>query len=114
MREVLFSNYFYFFIVMLIYSFGDFIGIITMAYISSVFVIMFNFLVLFMTEIFPADIIDRTGLSSMVSMSAALLIFHMGTTINLKQLINECRTVVTAILSMLVVALVVFLLSPII
>lgn len=114
MAEVFSSNYFYFFIVMLVYGIGDFLGVITKAKISSVFVVMFTFLVLFMTGIFPADIIDRAGLSSMASMSAALLIFHMGTTINLKQLINEWRTVVTAILSMLVVALVVFLLSPII
>lgn len=114
MAEVFSSNYFYFFIVMLVYGIGDFLGVITKAKISSVFVVMFTFLVLFMTGIFPADIIDRAGLSSMASMSAALLIFHMGTTINLKQLINEWRTVVTATLSMLVVALVVFLLSPII
>lgn len=114
MGEIFSSNYFYFFIVMLVYGMGDFLGVITKAKISSVFVVMFTFLILFMTGIFPADIIDRAGLSSMASMSAALLIFHMGTTINLKQLINEWRTVVTAILSMIVVAIVVLLLSPII
>src|SRR5699024_11832646 len=95
---------------MLVYGVGDLLGVITKAKISSVFVVMVTFLVLFMTGVFPADIIDRAGLTSMASMSAALLIFHMCTTINLKQLINECRIVVTAILSILVVALVLFLL----
>lgn len=114
MSNIFTSNYFYFFIVMLVYGVGDLLGVITKAKISSVFVVMATFLVLFMTGVFPADIIDQAGLTSMASMAAALLIFHMGTTINLKQLINEWRTVVTAILSMLVVALVVFLLSPII
>lgn len=114
MTDIFSSNYFYFFIVMLVYGVGDLLGVITKARISSVFVVMGTFLVLFMTDVFPADIIDRAGLTSMASMAAALLIFHMGTTINLKQLINEWRTVVTAILSMLVVAVVVLLLIPII
>lgn len=113
--EAIFQNtYFYFFIVMLVYGVGDILGVVTKAKISSVFVVMLTFLVLFMTGVFPPDIIDQAGLTSMASMSAALLIFHMGTTINLKQLINEWRTVVTAILSMLVAAAAVFLLVPII
>lgn len=99
---------------MLIYGVGDILGVLTKAKVSSVFVVMLTFLVLFMTDVFPADIIDQAGLSSMASMAVGLLIFHMGTTINLKQLINEWRTVVTAILSMFVVALVVFLLVPLI
>lgn len=114
MEEVFQNSYFYFFIVMLVYGVGDLLGVVTKAKISSVFVVMVTFLVLFMTGVFPADIIDRAGLTSMASMAAALLIFHMGTTINLKQLINEWRTVTTAILSMFVVAGAVFLLIPII
>lgn len=114
MEEIFQNSYFYFFIVMLVYGVGDMLGVLTKAKISSVFVVMVTFLVLFMTGVFPADIIDRAGLTSMANMAAALLIFHMGTTINLKQLINEWRTVVTAVLSMLVVAVAVFLLVPII
>lgn len=114
MEEIFQNSYFYFFIVMLVYGVGDLLGVVTKAKISSVFVVMVTFLVLFMTGVFPADIIDRAGLTSMASMAPALLIFHMGTTINLKQLINEWRTVTTAILSMFVVAGAVFLLIPII
>lgn len=114
MEEIFQNSYFYFFIVMLVYGVGDLLGVFTKAKISSVFVVMVTFLVLFMTGVFPADIIDRAGLTSMASMAPALLIFHMGTTINLKQLINEWRTVTTAILSMFVVAGAVFLLIPII
>lgn len=114
MEEIFQNSYFYFFIVMLVYGVGDLLGVVTKAKISSVFVVMVTFLVLFMTGVFPADIINRAGLTSMASMAPALLIFHMGTTINLKQLINEWRTVTTAILSMFVVAGAVFLLIPII
>lgn len=114
MAEIFSNSYFYFFVVMLVYGVGDILGVLTKAKVSSVFVVMITFLVLFMTGVFPADIIDRAGLTSMADMAVALLIFHMGTTINLKQLISEWRTVVTAILSMLVVALILFLLIPLI
>ncbi|MEK2535874.1 hypothetical protein WN873_10025 [Tetragenococcus halophilus] len=112
MEEIFQNSYFYFFLVMLVYGIGDVLGVLTKAKVSSVFVVMLTFLILFMTDVFPADIIDQAGLSSMADMAVGMLIFHMGTTINLKQLISEWRTVVTALISMVVVALAVFVLIP--
>lgn len=108
------NSLFYFFIIMIVFAVGDFIGIITKAKISSVFVVMAVFLGAFMLGVFPADIVERAGLTQIASMSAAILIFHMGTMINLKQLIAEWKTVVTATASMIVVMLACLLLIPII
>jgi hypothetical protein len=106
--------FFYFFIVAAIFAIGDFAGIATKAKLSSVFVALLLFLVGFLTGILPGDIIKRAGLTEIGSMSVALLIFHMGTMINIKQLIQEYKTVITAILSMVVVMLACFAASPII
>ncbi|GBD79640.1 putative uncharacterized protein [Tetragenococcus halophilus subsp. halophilus] len=81
MEEIFQNSYFYFFLVMLVYGIGDVLGVLTKAKVSSVFVVMLTFLILFMTGVFPADIIDQAGLSSMADMAVGMLIFHMGTTL---------------------------------
>lgn len=49
------------FAVLLIFFVGDFVGAITKAKISSMFVIMMGFLVLFLTGIYPANIMEVSG-----------------------------------------------------
>ena len=95
--------YFYLFIVVAIFAIGDLMGVLTKAKVSSVFVVMMLFLIGFMSGIIPADIIDQAGLTQIGRWSAAFIILHMGTMINMKELINEWRTVVTAIISMLTI-----------
>ena len=104
----------YFLIVVGIFAIGDFFGVFSKAKISSVFVTLFIFLVGFMTNIIPKDIIELAGITGIAKISAGLIIFHMGTMINLKQLRAEWRTVVTAVLSMIVVAVSLLLMIPII
>lgn len=106
--------YFYLFIVLLIFGIGDLLGVLTKAKISSVFVVMLLFLVGFMTGILPEDIIEQAGLSQIAKWTTGLLVFHMGTMINLKQLASEWRTLLTAILSMLVAMVAGFIVIPII
>lgn len=108
------NSLFYFFIIMLVFGFADFMGVFTKAKVSSVFVVMVVFLVGFMTGVFPTDIVEQAFLTQFASMSAAILIFHMGTMINLKQLRDEWKTVVTAVASMIVVIVTCFILIPII
>lgn len=108
------NSLFYFFVIMVIFALGDFIGIKSKAKISSVFVVMAVFLFGFLFDIFPKDIVEQAGLTKFASMSAAILIFHMGTMINMKQLVSEWRTVLTAIASMLVVMVAGLLLIPVI
>lgn len=104
----------YFLIVVGIFAIGDFFGVFSKAKVSSVFVTLLIFLVGFMTNIIPKDIIELAGITGIAKISAALIIFHMGTMINLKQLRAEWRTVVTAVLSMIVVAVSLLLVIPII
>lgn len=106
--------YFYLFVVLAIFAIGDLLGVLTKAKVSSVFVVMMLFLVGFMTGVIPADIIDQAGLTQIGRWSSAFIIFHMGTMINMKELIDEWRTVVTAILSMLVAVAAIFVVIPII
>ena len=105
---------FYFFVIVAVFAIGDFFGVFTKAKVSSVFVALLLFLVGFMTGVIPKDIIELSGIAGISKISAGLIIFHMGTMINLKQLRDEWRTVVTAILSMVVVAIALLAAIPII
>ena len=102
------------FLTVLFFAIGDFLGVFTKAKLSSVFVAMFLFLVGFMTKMIPADMIQKAGLSQSAAWSAPLLIFHMGTMINIKELIDEWRTVVMAIISMIVGIIAVFVVIPLV
>ena len=42
------------FIILLVFAFGDFVGVVTKAKVSTMFVIMATFLVLFMTHAFSS------------------------------------------------------------
>ena len=106
--------FFFFFLTVLFFAIGDFLGVFTKAKLSSVFVAMFLFLVGFMTKMIPADMIQKAGLSQSAAWSAPLLIFHMGTMINIKELIDEWRTVVMAIISMIVGIIAVFAVIPLV
>ena len=77
-------------------------------------VVMLLFLVGFLTKLFPADIIDQGGLTALSKLAIAMVLFNMGTTLNVKQLIEEWRTVLMAALCMLASCLVMLLVSPII
>lgn len=93
------------FAVLLVFAFGDFIGVMTKARISSIFVIMMSFLVLFMMGVYPADVVKRSGLSQMATIGIYFLLFNMGTTADIATLKREWRTVVTAIIGMAAAAL---------
>lgn len=108
----MFNMFLWLFITVLFFAIGDFLGVFTKAKLSSVFVAMFLFLLFFMTKKIPADIIEQAGLSQSAKWGAPLLIFHMGTMINIKELLDEWRTVVMAVISMLVGVAAVFAVIP--
>lgn len=93
------------FAVLLVFALGDFIGVVTKARISSIFVIMMSFLVLFMMHIYPADVVKRAGLSQMATIGIFFLLVNMGTTADIDTLKREWRTVVTAVIGMAAAAL---------
>lgn len=97
-----------------IFAIGDFLGIATKAKVSSVFVALIIFLVGFMSGIIPKDIIAISGLDVVSTWAAGFLVFHMGTMINIKQLIQEWRTVLLTVLSMVVAGVALLVLIPVI
>lgn len=93
------------FAVLLVFALGDFVGVVTRARISSIFVIMMSFLVLFMMHVYPADVVKRAGLTQMATIGIYFLLVNMGTTADIATLKKEWRTVVTAIIGMIAAAL---------
>lgn len=111
----MFENmFFYLFICLLFFGIGDILGVLTKAKVSAVFVSLALFLVCFMTGVIPPDIVKQAGLSELGKWAVLFIVFSMGTTINLKQLIAEWRTLATAILSMIVVMIAGLAMIPII
>lgn len=116
MAEILTNNakFSSFMIVLIVFALGDIVGKITKGKLSGMMVVMLLFLVGFLTKLIPADIIDQGGLTALSKLAIAMVLFNMGTTLNVKQLIEEWRTVLMAALCMLASCLVMFLVSPII
>ena len=108
------NTYFFLFICLLFFGIGDVLGVATKAKLSSVFVSLFLFLIGFVTGIIPPDIIKVAGLSEMGKWATCFIVFSMGTTINLRELLAEWRTVATAVLSMLSLTVAGFALVPLI
>lgn len=96
------SMFFYLFICLLLFGIGDVLGVATKAKVSAVFVSLMLFLVGFMTGVLPPDIIKLAGLTDVGKWSLIFVVFSMGTSLNIKQLIAEWRTVAVAVLSMIV------------
>lgn len=116
MAEILTNNAMFssFMIVLIVFALGDIVGKITKGKLSGMMVVMLLFLVGFLTKLVPADIIDQGGLTALSKLAIAMVLFNMGTTLNVKQLIEEWRTVLMAALCMLASCLVMLLVSPII
>lgn len=88
------------FAVLIVFLIGDAVGAITKARISSMFVIMMGFMIMFMTGLYPADIMDISGFSKVANIGLYFLIFNMGTSVDLQTLKREWRTVVCATLGL--------------
>lgn len=116
MAEILTNNAMFssFMIILIVFALGDIVGKITKGKLSGMMVVMLLFLVGFLTKLIPADIIDQGGLTALSKLAIAMVLFNMGTTLNVKQLIEEWRTVLMAALCMLASCLVMLLVSPII
>ncbi len=116
MADILTNNAMFssFMIVLIVFALGDIVGKITKGKLSGMMVVMLLFLVGFLTKLFPADIIDQGGLTALSKLAIAMVLFNMGTTLNVRQLIEEWKTVLMAALCMLASCLVMLLVSPII
>ncbi len=88
------------FLVLLVFFAGDLVGAITKAKISSMFVIMMGFMLLFLTGIYPKDIIATSQFAALASCGQYFLLFNMGTSVDVATLKKEWRTVLCAMIGM--------------
>lgn len=104
--------FFWLFVCAALFAIGDVLGVATKAKVSSVFVALLLFLVGFMTKIFPSDMISLAGLTEIGKWSVPMIVFHMGTTINMKQLAREWRTVVMSLVAMIAAGVGILAVAP--
>ena len=88
------------FAVLLLFFVGDLVGALTKAKISSMFVIMMGFLVLFLSGIYPANIMEISGFAGLAKLGQYFLLFNMGTSVDVNALKREWRTVLCAVIGM--------------
>ena len=88
------------FAVLLIFFVGDLVGALTKAKISSMFVIMMGVLVLFLSGIYPANIMEISGFAGLAKLGQYFLLFNMGTSVDVNALKREWRTVLCAVIGM--------------
>lgn len=108
------SLYFYLMVVVVIFAVGDLIGHFTGGKLSGMMMVMLLFLVAFLAGWIPADIIDQAGLTQLASAATGMVLFNMGTTINIKQMVREWRVVAMAALCMVVSCLAMLCVIPIV
>lgn len=106
------NMYFWLMICLLLFAFGDLLSVVTKARLSSVFVALMLFLVFFLLDVFPDDIIDQAGLTQIGAFASNYIVFHMGTMIELGQIKKEWRTCVMALISMVIAVVMCLAVSP--
>lgn len=97
-------------IIMIVYALGDMVATKTKAIVSMLFVASVVFAIAFWNGL-PATIFSDSALQSFASVTVGLLLVHMGTTIKLKDLIKEWKTVVIVLCSTVAICLGVYFLG---
>lgn len=91
-------------IIMVVYAVGDMIATKTKAIISMLFVASVVFAIGFWNGL-PATIFADSQLQTFASVTVGLLLVHMGTTIKVKELLAEWKTVVLVLCSTIAICL---------
>ncbi len=91
-------------IVFVVYALGDMIATKTKTIISMLFVASVVFAIGFWNGL-PATIFTDSALQGFASVSVGLLLVHMGTTIKLKNILKEWKTVVIVLCSTVAICL---------
>lgn len=94
-------------LIFVIYAIGDMVATKTKAVISMMLVASFIFAIGFWNGL-PSTIFADSALQSVANVGVGLLLVHMGTTINLRDLLKEWKTVVLVIVSTVAICLSVF------
>jgi len=99
-------------VVALFWAIGDIVSIKTKSYVSIIFTGLTLFLIGFWTGLIPKEIINTAGLSQVGMLGVALLITHMGTLLSWKELLEQWKTVVIALVGLLGLVLGLIFLGP--
>ncbi|WP_170008270.1 hypothetical protein [Bacillus fonticola] len=100
--------------VMLIFAllaFGEFLSVISKARIPMLFVVLFGYLILLWTGIFPQNIIEQANLAAFAALIPAPLIVHMGTLIPFKQIKEQYKAVLIALSGIVVASILILLIA---
>ena len=83
-----------FVIVMLVWTVSDYVAKKTRSILSSLFVASIIFLVGFLTNVFPHDLLASSSLLALAGVVVGFIIVHLGTMISLHEFIQQWRTLV--------------------
>ncbi len=108
------SIYFYLMLVVVVFAAGDLLGHFSRGRLSGMMMVMLLFLAAFLAGWIPADIIDQAGLTQLSGAATGMVLFNMGTTINLRQMVREWRVVAMAALCMAVSCLAMLCVVPLV
>lgn len=87
-----------FLFVMIFLFVGEWVSSFSKAYIPSVFVTAILFLIGFWTHLIPADITAKASFGKeFAGVGVMLLLVHLGTIMNLKELLSQWRAVTIAL-----------------
>ncbi|MBN2936252.1 hypothetical protein [Mogibacterium sp.] len=100
-------------IILVVYAIGDFIATKSKAIISMLFVASILFAIGFWNGL-PATIFQDSTLQLFASVTVGLMLVHMGTTIKLKELVAEWKTVVLVLCSTIGICLGVYFIGQLI
>lgn len=101
-------------IIMLLLAVGEIISILFKAWIPSLLIILAGYLVLLWTGILPSGLVPDSTLAAMGSVFIGVVITHMGTIIPIKQIREQYKAVLIALVGIILGAgLILLIVSPI-
>jgi hypothetical protein len=100
-----------FVIVMAVWTISDFVAKKTKSLLSSLFVASIIFLVGFLTNIFPEDLLQASSLLALAGVVVGFIIVHLGTMISLDEFIRQWKTFVIGISAVIGIGIMLYVAS---
>jgi len=86
-----------FVVVMLVWTVSDFVAKKTKSLLSSLFVASIIFLIGFLTNVFPEDLLSSSSLLALAGVVVGFIIVHLGTMISVDDFTKQWRTLIIGI-----------------
>lgn len=100
-------------IVAVIFAVSDFISSKTRAVVSMLFAAVVFFIIGFWSNLFPKDIFNTAGITGIGTMLTCALMINMGTLLNIKEILQQWKTVIVGLAVVILGGTVMFFLSRI-